>query len=99
MFLVHPLDVSIEIQCFLIVAISNTSLHHLRDLQDLQQLSVFGQCQGVQLPTVCLCVCVCVCVCVCGGYLQMNTHSELMSWDSLANFLQAVTKFGIFSSS
>lgn len=36
MFLVHPPDVSAEVQSLLIVAIPDTGLHHLWDLQHLQ---------------------------------------------------------------
>ena len=40
MLLAHAPHMCIEIECFFVVAIPDTGLHHLRDLKNLQQLSV-----------------------------------------------------------
>ena len=40
MLLVHASHMCVEIKSFFVVAVSNTCLHNLRDLQNLQQLSV-----------------------------------------------------------
>ena len=51
MLLVHASHVCIEVQCLLVVAVSNTGLHDLRNLKNLQQLSVLRQSKGIQLPS------------------------------------------------
>ena len=52
MFLVHASHMCIEIESLFVVAITYTSLHHLRYLKNLKQLSVFGQSKRVQLSPV-----------------------------------------------
>ena len=51
MLLVHASHMCIEVKCLLIVAVSNTGLHDLRNLKNLQQLSVLRQSKRIELPS------------------------------------------------
>ena len=51
MFLVHASHVCVEVKRLLIVAVSNAGLHDLRNLKNLQQLSVLRQSKRIELPS------------------------------------------------
>ena len=51
MFFVHASHMCIEVECLLIVAVSNTGLHDLRNFKNLQKLSVLRQSKRVELPS------------------------------------------------
>ena len=51
MLLVHASHMCVEIERLLIVAVSNAGLHDLRNLKNLQQLSVLRQSKRVELPS------------------------------------------------
>ncbi len=47
MFFLQSLHISGELQRLLVVSVTHTRVHQLRDLQNLQDLSVSIQCQAV----------------------------------------------------
>ena len=51
MLLVHASHVCVEVERLLIVAVSNAGLHDLRNLKNLQQLSVLRQSKRIELPS------------------------------------------------
>lgn len=51
MLFLQPLDVRGELQRFLVVAVTDTGVHQLRDFQNLQDLGVTIQRQAVHPPT------------------------------------------------
>lgn len=50
MFFLQSLHISSKLQRLLVVSVTHTCVHQLRDLQNLQDLSVSIQCQAVHTP-------------------------------------------------
>ena len=51
MFFLHPSDMGTEVERLLVIAVPYARLHHLRDLQHLQEVGMAGEGQRVQLTS------------------------------------------------